>query len=79
MKLNFLGNKTNVVSIYSWKHPELAIYDPNREEELNWMVWKMRQKLYGTKMRLINPSSSKDPDLRGLSSRESSQNERMIS
>ena len=47
MKLNFLGKKTNVVSIYSWKHPELAIYDPNREEELNWMVWKMRQKLSG--------------------------------
>tara|TARA_B100001057_G_scaffold483275_1_gene559774 strand:- start:214 stop:432 length:219 start_codon:yes stop_codon:yes gene_type:complete len=45
MKINFLWGKTNVVSMYSWKHPELAIYDPNREEEEHWVAWKMQQAL----------------------------------
>tara|TARA_E500000331_G_C16935121_1_gene573728 strand:- start:21 stop:239 length:219 start_codon:yes stop_codon:yes gene_type:complete len=45
MKINFLWGKSNVVSMYSWKHPELAIYDPNREEEEHWVAWKMHQVL----------------------------------
>ena len=46
MKINFLWGKSNVVSLYSWKHPELSIYDPNREEEENWIAYKMHQVLY---------------------------------
>ena len=65
MKLNFLGKKTNVVSIYSWKHPELAIYDPNREEELNWMAWKMHQKLYGNKNETYKPLIKQRPRPQG--------------
>ena len=65
MKLNFLGKKTNVVSIYSWKHPELAIYDPNREEELNWMVWKMRQKLSGNNIEPYKPLIRQGPRPQG--------------
>ena len=50
MKLNFIGEKpTNVVSIWSWKHPELAIYDPNREDELEWAAQQMYQKLSGNR------------------------------
>ncbi len=50
MKFNFIGEKpTNVVSIWSWKHPELAMYDPNREDELEWAAQQMYQKLYGNK------------------------------
>ena len=50
MKLNFIGEKpTNVVSIWSWKHPELAMYDPNREDELEWAAQQMYQKLSGNK------------------------------
>ena len=46
----FIGEKpTNVVSIWSWKHPELAMYDPNREDELEWAAQQMYQKLYGNK------------------------------
>ena len=42
MKFNFIGEKpTNVVSIWSWKHPELAMYDPNREDELEWAAQQM--------------------------------------
>ena len=47
MKINFLWGKTNVVSIYSWKHPELAIYDHNRNEEEHWVAWKMHRAIYG--------------------------------
>ena len=50
MKFNFIGEKpTNVVSIWSWKHPELAMYDPNREDELEWAAQQMYQKLSGNK------------------------------
>ena len=50
MKFNFIGEKpTNVVSIWSWKHPELEMYDPNREDELEWAAQQMYQKLYGNK------------------------------
>jgi hypothetical protein len=45
MKINFLWGKSNVISMYAWKHPELAIYDPNREEEEHWVAWKMHQAL----------------------------------
>ena len=41
MKFNFIGEKpTNVVSIWSWKHPELAM-NPNREDELEWAAQQM--------------------------------------
>lgn len=65
MKLNFLGKKTNVVSIYSWKHPELAIYDPNREEELKWMAWKMHQKLSGDNNETYRPLIKQRPRVKG--------------
>lgn len=45
MKINFLWGKSNVISMYAWKHPEIAIYDPNREEEEHWVAWKMHQAL----------------------------------
>ena len=38
MPLNFVTTKpSNVISIWTWQHPELANYDPNVEEELEWM------------------------------------------
>ena len=45
MKTYYLWGKSNVISIYSWKHTELAIYDPNREEEIDWMAYKLNQAL----------------------------------
>ena len=50
MKFNFFGVKpTNVVSIWSWKHPELAMYDPNLEDEIEWAAKQLNQKLSGYK------------------------------
>jgi len=47
MPLNFVTTKpTNVISIWTWLHPELANYDPNVEEELEWMARQLYKKLY---------------------------------
>ena len=67
MKLNFIGKEpTNVVSIWSWKHPELAMYDPNREDELEWAAQQMYQKLYGNKDKTIKHSLRIDQSLKVL-------------
>ena len=47
MPLNFVTTKpTNVISIWSWQHPELANYDANVEEELEWIARQLYKKLY---------------------------------
>ena len=47
MPLNFVTTKpTNVISIWTWQHPELANYDANVEEELEWMARQLYKKLY---------------------------------
>ena len=64
MKFNFIGEKpTNVVSIWSWKHPELAMYDPNREDELEDS--KCIKNFMEIKIRLIKHSSRTDRKPKG--------------
>ena len=47
MPLNFVTTKTtNVISLWTWQHPELTNYDPNVEEELEWMARQLCKKLY---------------------------------
>ena len=47
MPLNFVTIKpSNVISIWTWQHPELANYDLNVEEELEWMARQLYKKLY---------------------------------
>ena len=66
MKLNFIGEKpTNVVSIWSWKHPELAMYDPNREDELEWAAQQMYQKLSGNNDKTYKPLVRQRPRPQG--------------
>ena len=65
MKINFLWGKSNVVSMYSWKHPELAIYDPNREEEEHWVAWKMRQALSDNNNETYKPLIKQRPRVKG--------------
>ena len=65
MKINFLWGKSNVISIYSWKHPELAIYDPNREEEENWVAYKMNQALNPEDIKPYKPLYKVKPKPKG--------------
>lgn len=65
MKINFLWGKSNVVSMYSWKHPELAIYDPNREEEEHWVAWKMHQALSDNNNETYKPLIKQRPRVKG--------------
>lgn len=65
MKINFLWGKSNVISIYSWKHPELAIYDPNREEEEKWVAYKMNQALNPEDIKPYKPLYKVKPKPKG--------------
>ena len=65
MKINFLWGKSNVISIYSWKHPELAIYDSNREEEENWVAYKMNQALNPEDIKPYKPLYKVKPKPKG--------------
>tara|TARA_B110000014_G_C19626582_1_gene330923 strand:- start:19 stop:249 length:231 start_codon:yes stop_codon:yes gene_type:complete len=61
MKINFLWGTSNVISIYSWKNPECAIYDPNRDEEAHWVSYKLHKKLHPESKQLYKPISPARP------------------